>query len=360
VDVFLIGSAVALPPRAYTNHEVGERIGLDRGKIDRLVELTGVRSRGFSWDLATEERLVTSDELAGRAAEEALRSAGLQAGDVELVVTASSAPDCLMPSQAALVLQHLGIDQCASISLFGGCSAFVDALIVTRSFLLTGMARTAVVIGTESITSWVPTMRTAFDAMIFGDASGAFVLSVAPNGSADHPVYRLEDAFMATRSTIDDEPADVFRVPMSAHRIEPTQVGPGGPPGPVDPYMRSWRPEIPDGHRPFHNARQALAGAVPGMMEAFGRVTRDTPGPGVVVPHQGSRTVIDGVAKSVPPGWDVVDNLAHRGNLSSASVPVAFHEHLDRCMAADDVVLVTVGVGLSFGAVRLRQLSGRH
>jgi len=358
--VCLAGSGVALAPRHYTNGEVGERIGLDVDTIDRLVQRTGVVSRPFSWDLATEERLVTSDELAGQAARDALTAAGLRPSDVDLVVTASSAPDCLLPSQAALVLQHLGVERCAAISLFGGCSNFVDAIVVARAFLLAGMADTAVVTGAEAVSSYVPAMRTPFDAMIFGDASGAFVLSSLAPPPGRHPVYELEEAFLTTASTIDGEPADVFRITTGDYRVAPKQVGPGPATGVVDPRMTTWRPDIPDAHRPAHNARQALAGAVPGMLEAFYRVTGDTPEPGIVVPHQGSRAVIDGLAAALPAGWELIDNLAHRGNLSSASIPVAFHEHLDRCGAAENLVLTTVGVGLSFAAVRLRRVAGQE
>ncbi len=358
--VCVTGSGVALAPRHYTNREVGERIGLDPDTIDRLVQRTGVISRPFSWDFDTEERLVTSDELAGRAAGEALRSAGLRPSDVDLVVTASSAPDCLLPSQASLVLQHLGVERCAAVSLFGGCSNFVDAVIVARALLLTGMANTAVVTGAEAVSTYVPAMRTPFDAMIFGDASGAFVLSSRAPAPDGHPVYELEDAFLTTATTIDDEPADVFRMTTGGYRVAPERVGPGPASCAVDPRMTAWRPDIPDAHRPVHNARQAMAGAVPGMLEAFGRVTEDTPGPGVVVPHQGSRTVMESLAAALPADWELIDNLAHRGNLSSASIPVAFHEQLDRCEAAENVVLATVGVGLSFGAVRLRLLARRE
>jgi 3-oxoacyl-[acyl-carrier-protein] synthase III len=70
--------------------------------------------------------------------------------------------------------------------------------------------------------------------------------------------------------------------------------------------------------------------------------------------------VIDGLAAALPAGWELIDNLAHRGNLSSASIPVAFHEHLDRCGAAENLVLTTVGVGLSFAAVRLRRVAGQE
>ena len=271
------------------------------------------------------------------------------------MVSGSSAPDYLIPNHSSQVLHHLGIHECAAVSLVGGCSNFVDSLAVARSFLVSGMARVAVVTGAESISTYLPSMRTPFDAMLFGDAAGAVVLSVVP-GSGEHPVFEVDELFIATRTRIDDCPADVARITLGADRVGPKPVGLSAKPREVDPRMTAWWPALPERYRPVHDGRLALAGAVPAMLEAVQRVTKEVVGPGLVVSHQGSRAVLDGLARELPHGWDRIDNLAHRGNMCSASIPVAFHEHLPQVCAATNVVLATVGAGLSFGAVRLRRL----
>src|SRR5690606_35559334 len=111
---------------------------------DWIVARTGIRERY----LAGPD--VTTSELATEAARRALEAAGLAAGDVDLIILATSTPDWVYPSAACLVQKALGATGCAAFDVQAVCSGFVYALSTADAMIRGGNARTALVIGAET------------------------------------------------------------------------------------------------------------------------------------------------------------------------------------------------------------------
>jgi 3-oxoacyl-[acyl-carrier-protein] synthase III len=352
---YVIGAGRAVPPNSYSQVEVAQALGYPEDKVLQYAEIIGVESRPFCWDLETQRQVVSADELAGEAAKAALASAGVDASEIDCIITGSSVPDYLMPSPSSRMLKHLGIGQVMALSLFGGCTNFIEALFTAKEFITSGAASTALVVSTEVPSTTAINTRTMLDSLFFGDGAGAFVLSTVPRQHSDFPVFEVLDTFCATRSEIEGEPAEVIMLPAITQRpaIKMFKSNPD-----VHPLAAAVRPEFEADYRLAHNARQAAGGAVPGMMEAFEQVTKGgAETPGAVVPHHGSKRVLDGLREQLPEGWTVVDNLRHRGNMSSVSIPMAFVEQFDTVIQAKTVVLSTVGNGLSFAGARLVPVS---
>jgi 3-oxoacyl-[acyl-carrier-protein] synthase-3 len=145
VHTRIAGTGSALPERLVSNAvlvgELAER-GIETSD-DWIVERTGIRQRY----LAAPE--VTSSLLGARAAREALAAAGVAAGDVDLIVVATSTPDYVFPSTACLVQRELGIQGCAAFDVQAVCSGFVYALAVADAMIRTGAVNHALVIGAE-------------------------------------------------------------------------------------------------------------------------------------------------------------------------------------------------------------------
>lgn len=348
-DVFVVGWGAALPPHECTTEELAAHLGFAPRKFEKYAALTGVRSRRMCWDISTGRQTVTGDELAGEAARAALAVAGVPAGDVDCVIAGAGTLDYLVPNLSSRLLKHLGVEQALALSLYGGCASFVEAFETACSFLYSGAASTAVVTASEVSTAFIPAMRWGADTMIFGDGAGAMVLTTRrpPEGTL---AFEVAATYARTRSHLDGEPAEAIVLTAGGYRVPPK-------------VLRDVRDmdrrlgdllDMPAEYRLVHDVKQAGEYAASLMFESFGEVTTTTtPTPGVVVPHQGSRPVLDDLVSLLPDDWTVVDNLEQRGNLSTASIPVAFAEHLPRMSDAATIVCTTVGNGASYGAVRL-------
>src|SRR5690606_10101412 len=165
------GVGSALPSRRVGNQELAEELarkGVETSD-EWIVSRTGIRQR---W-LADPD--VTSSMLGAQAARAALRSAGLRASDIDLIVCATSTPDFVFPSNACLIQKALGTPGGAAYDVQAVCSGFVYALATADGLIRTGTARRALVIGTE-VFSRILDWNDRTTCVLFGDGAGAVVL----------------------------------------------------------------------------------------------------------------------------------------------------------------------------------------
>jgi 3-oxoacyl-[acyl-carrier-protein] synthase-3 len=171
---------------------------LDNAQIERLAGplppdiLAGIQVERRHWmvDPATGEHRENNTDLAFKAAKQALELASLAPKDVELLVLSTASPDSLLPPVVTFVQDRLGIPSCATLEIRSGCAGAVEGLDVARLYLERGQYRTAVVIGSETISPLlVPVflgkdpgairMRDRLALYNFGDGAGAIVLQAA-------------------------------------------------------------------------------------------------------------------------------------------------------------------------------------
>ncbi len=117
----------------------------------------------------------------------ALEAAGRQASDIDLIIVATSTPDMVFPSTAAILQNKLGIAGCAAFDVQAVCSGFVYALTVADAMIRTGAARKALVIGAE-VFSRILDFNDRTTCVLFGDGAGAVVLEASER--ARHPGQR--------------------------------------------------------------------------------------------------------------------------------------------------------------------------
>ncbi|MGV3572097.1 MAG: 3-oxoacyl-ACP synthase, partial [Ramlibacter sp.] len=141
----ITGTGSFLPPRRVTNADLAAQLAADGVETsdDWIVERTGIRARHFA------DADVTSSDLGVEAARRALEAAGRQAAEVDLIIVATSTPDMVFPSSAAILQHKLGIAGCAAFDVQAVCSGFVYALTVADAMIRTGSAKCALVIGAE-------------------------------------------------------------------------------------------------------------------------------------------------------------------------------------------------------------------
>lgn len=355
-SVYLVGAGIAFPPHYLTNEDVGGIYGLSQKTVDKYADLLGIRGRYSLVDPKRMRMTHTNDVLAAKAAKDALDSAGMTADEIDCVVTSCSGLDYIMPSVGSRLLKHLDIERVATFDLYGGCAAFMQGVTQATNFIRSGFASTVLVTASESITSMMRMIRYPVEAFLFGDSGAAFILSSLPPEGGEFPLFEVQEVAAFTDQEINGEPAEVIVMPINGYKI-PFDVHPGN--DELDTRVTDRFPsEDPASTRLTHNAAQAVLGAVPGLLDVFRTVTKgaDVELPGIIVPHQGSGAVLGGLAANLPEGWDYVDNFAERGNLSTASCPVAFFEHLDRIREFKSVAMCGIGTGATMAGALLRPL----
>ena len=320
----LVGFGHHVPDRIVTNAELEASLGLDAGWIERR---TGILARRWA---AEGDTLSGLAEAAGRMA---IADAGSAAGDIGLVLLATSTPDHPLPPSAPLVAHRLGLPQAGAVDLAGACAGFLYALVFADGFVRT-TGRTALVIAANILSRRINPAERA-SAVLFADAAGAVVL--APG---DDPSAGLLGVDLAS----DGSHYDLIGIPA------------GGSSRPfcadLDPMLT--RMTIADGRAVFAEAVRmmtdcsARALAMSGLSaEAVGRF----------VPHQANQRIFDVVARNLGvDGGAVVRSIAEFGNSSAATIPLSLSlAARERPFpAGETMLLAAAGAGLTGGAVVLR------
>ncbi|MCA1654619.1 MAG: ketoacyl-ACP synthase III [Sphingomonadales bacterium] len=313
----IAGVGSALPERRVDNAELAAQVDTSD---EWIVERTGIRTRYIAGPGET------TGTLAADAARRALDHAGIDAGDIDLIVLATATPDQTFPATATKVQTMLGIVDCISFDVAAVCSGFLYALSVADSMIRGGGAKTALVIGAETF-SRILDWEDRTTCVLFGDGAGAVVLQAAENG---------QSGILATRLHADGRHQDLLYVDGG-----PSTTGTVG-------KLRMKGREV------FRHAVVNLAAVLNEVLDAAG-VTADEVD--WIVPHQANARILDATAKKLglSPGKIVVTVDRH-ANTSAASVPLALDVAIKdgRIKRGDLVVLEAMGGGFTWGAAALR------
>jgi 3-oxoacyl-[acyl-carrier-protein] synthase-3 len=317
----IAGTGSYLPERRITNAELAAQLALKGVETsdDWIVERTGIRARHFA---SADEQ---ASDLALHAARHALEAAGCRAGDIDLLIVATSTPDMIFPSTACILQRKLGVHGGAAFDVQAVCSGFVYGLSIADAMIRSGAANRALVVGSE-VFSRLLDFNDRTTCVLFGDGAGAVVLEAAS-----------QPGILASRLHADGRYVDILCTPGT--------VSSGAVVG--DPLLRM------DGQAVFKLAVQVLDEVAREVLEAAGRQPRDIDW---LVPHQANIRIMQGTAKRLKlPAERLIATVAEHGNTSAASVPLAFDHAVrsGRIQPGDTVMLEGVGGGFTWGAVLL-------
>src|SRR5437868_10687141 len=270
------GCGAYLPDRIVTNRELAERL---ETSDEWIRQRTGIGERRVA---APGE--LTSD-LAFRAAQRALATAGMSGSDLDLLVLATATPDNTFPATAAKVQARLGMVRGAAFDIQAVCAGFIFALSVADNALRLGQARTALVIGAETF-SRILNWEDRGTCVLFGDGAGAVALRAVPKeGKQDRGI-------LSTHLHSDGRDYDMLYVD-------------GGPSSTQTAGFVHM-----DGREVFRNAVHRLAEAVDEALHANHLTAADVDW---LVPHQANRRIIDSMGRKLglDPGKVVVTIERH-------------------------------------------------
>jgi 3-oxoacyl-[acyl-carrier-protein] synthase-3 len=312
------GTGSALPSRRVSNDELAAdlaRRGVETSD-EWIVARTGIRFRHFA------DAGVTSVDLGEQAARHALQAAGVQAADIGLIIVATSTPDMIFPSNAALIQGRLGVAGAAAFDLQAVCAGFVYALTVADQFVRGGTARHALVIGAE-VFSHILDFNDRTTCVLFGDGAGAVVLS-----ASDTPGV-LSSALHA-----DGRQASILCTPG---RVSGGEIA-------GSPFLKM------DGQAVFKQAVHVLEDVA---REALAKADRLPADVDWMVPHQANIRIMTHTAKKLGiPAEKIVVTVDQHGNTSAASIPLALDVAVrsGQVKRGDTLLFEAVGGGLTWGA----------
>ncbi|QDP19334.1 beta-ketoacyl-ACP synthase III [Sphingomonas xanthus] len=312
----LKGSGSALPLRRVDNAELADKV---ETSDEWIVERTGIRSRHIAADGETTATLATE------ACRKALEAAGLQPGDIDLIVLATATPDQTFPSSATKVQALLGIDDCIAFDVHAVCTGFLYALSVADAMLRGGNARRALVIGSETF-SRILDWNDRTTCVLFGDGAGAIVLEAEAG----------EAGILSTRLHADGRHNGLLYVDGG-----PSTTGTVG-------KLRMKGREV------FRHAVVNLAEVLSEVLGAAGLTPDDVDW---VVPHQANARILDATARKLGlPAEKVIVTVDRHANTSAASVPLALDTAIrdGRIQRGDLLVLEAMGGGFTWGAAAVR------
>ncbi|MDX9698033.1 MAG: beta-ketoacyl-ACP synthase III [Rhodocyclaceae bacterium] len=315
----IAGTGSALPGAPVSNDDLVAR-GVDTSD-EWIVGRTGIRTR----HLAPAD--VSACDLAQQAAERALASAGVQAQDIDLVIVATSTPDYIFPSTAALLQARLGIHNgAAAFDVQAVCSGFVYGLTIAEKFIRSGSNRRALVVGAE-VFSRILDWNDRGTCVLFGDGAGAVVLE-----AADAP------GVLATALHADGAHHGILCVPGSVSGGQVTG----------DPFLRM------DGQAVFKFAVRVLGEVAQEVIAGAGLSIDDIDW---LIPHQANVRILQATAKRLGmPAERVITTVDQHGNTSAASIPLALDLAVrdGRVQRGQKLILEGVGGGFTWGAVLLQ------
>ena len=316
------GTGSGLPQRIVGNEELARELagrGIETSD-EWIVARTGIRQRYIA------EAGITTAELGARAAKAALESAGLDPGNIDLIIAATSTPDQIFPSTACLIQARLGALGCAAFDVQAVCSGFVYALTTADALIRTGAHKRALVIGAElfsRILDW--TDRST--CVLFGDGAGAVVLEASN-----------EPGVMAAQLKADGSQAGVL---CAAGRVSNGKVE-------GDPFLRM------DGQAVFKLAVNVLGTSA---LDTLAQAKLDADRLDWLIPHQANVRILKATAKRLGvPEDKLVVTVDRHANTSAASLPLALDDAVrsGRIRRGEHLLLQGVGGGFTWGSVLLR------
>lgn len=312
--VEVIGVGAHVPDRVMTNDEIATFLDTSD---EWIASRTGIRERRIA-----AEGESTAD-LGARAARAALESAGIEAGELDLIVTATASPDYYFPATAAIIGKRLGAAGVPGYDLSAACTGFIYALAQAYAQVTAGLAETALVVGTE-VFSRLLDWSDRSTCVLFGDGAGAVVLR--RNGS--------QHGLLGFELGSDGAGAELLKVAAAGHATVPA----------AGPHV------VMDGAQVYKFATTVSVDSANRALHAAGLDVADVD---LFVPHQANRRIIDHAARRL--GLEerqVVSNVDRYGNTSAASIPICLDEaHRDGRLTPGAIVLMTgFGGGLSWGS----------
>jgi 3-oxoacyl-[acyl-carrier-protein] synthase-3 len=304
----IVGWGMSVPENVMTNHDLE---ALVETNDEWIRTRTGIRERRIAGE---NESTAT---LGYKAAQKALETADILPVDLDMIIVATSTPEHVFPSTASLIQDWLGASRAGAFDLSAACSGFVYALNMAAQSIRSGSIKTALVIGSETM-SRVLDWQDRSTCILFGDGAGAVILQASEEpGGVLSSVLRSDGAG-----------CDLLAIPtnnvrdLNGHKLQKM-------------YMV--------GSEVFKFATRVVDESIREAAELADIDVRDIK---LVVPHQANMRILQSASRKLRIDLDKwVANVDRYGNTSAASIPIALCEAIEDGRVQEDDYLALIGFG---------------
>lgn len=315
----ITGTGSFFPDKILTNADLEKLVDTDDKWI---VTRTGIKERR----IAENE---TCCEMAKKASEQALKSAGISADNIDGIIMASFTPDTVMPSGACRLQHMLGAKKGFAFDISAACTGFIYAVGVADSLIKSRMADNILVVGAEKLSAFVD-WKDRNTCILFGDGAGAAVLS-----KSDIPGVRTVNMYA------DGKHADLLKLPVLGSNFFSQR------------YSLDLESELikMKGNEVFKIAVTAMAEATATAVKKSGFSAKDVDW---FIPHQANIRIIEAAAKRIGLSSErVIVTLNKFGNTSAATIPTSLDLAIKdgRIKKGDNIVSAAFGGGLTWGSM---------
>ncbi len=325
----IAGTGKYHPERIMTNAELSETVDTSD---EWIVQRTGIKERR----VGSIEKEEFPSGMAERAAKIAIKNAGIEVNDIDLILFSCTLPDMMFPNSASCLQERLGItNKCGALDINAACTGWVYGLTMANSLIQTGIYKNILLCGTE-MASQFNNWSDRNTCVLFGDGSGAVVLQRAQDGDSS----QILDSILTSDSTKKDSlilPAGGSKRPVRQDVLD------------EDAQWMSM-----DGQVVFKNAVKTMSSHCATLLERNNMTIDDVDW---FIPHQANLRIIETTGKLLKcPEEKVIINVELYANTSSASIPAALHEAVTdgRIKRGQTVLFAAFGAGLTSGATLLK------
>lgn len=313
----IIGTGSALPETVVTNHDLAQIMDTSD---EWIVSRTGIRER----------RLVTNETTASmsiEAAKRAMEDAQITEKELDLIIVGTITGDHLTPATACEVQAGLGADNAVAFDINAACSGFMFALHTAHLYLQSGMYRTALIIGAETL-SKIMDWNDRSTCVLFGDGAGAAIVRREDNGTGllafDQGSDGASGMVLACRNRENNNP--LVQNPI------------------ITDYVHM------DGQAVYKFAVSTVPASIKKVVKQAGLTMEEID---YFVLHQANIRIIQSVAKRLRVSEEKFPiSLDHCGNISAGSVPILLDEIHKKGLLkkGNKIVLSGFGGGLTWGS----------
>ncbi len=322
----ILGTGAYAPARVMTNDDLARIVDTSDEWIRTR---SGIRERRIA---AIDE---SASDMGAAAARQAIENAGIDVGEIDLLIVATVTPDLPMPATACIVQHKLGVrTDAACFDLNAACSGFIYALDTACAMLTSGRYKKALVIGVEKLSAVVD-WQDRTTCVLFGDGAGATVIGLSDE---------RDRGLLGTRLGAYGDSVDLLYIPRNGTKPVPE----------IEAVHSHGHCIKMKGKEVFKIAVRAMEEAARDILEQH-HIRADQIS--LVIPHQANLRIIEAISQYLELPMDrFFVNVDRYGNTSAASIPIALDEaqRAGRIRRGDLILLVAFGAGLTYGSALIR------
>lgn len=327
----IIGTGSYTPENVVTNDDMSKIVDTSDEWIRTR---TGIQERRFA-----AEGEATSD-MALKAAEKAVKNAGVEKDTIDLIIVATMTPDMSFPSTACLLQHKMGLPCVTAFDVQAACSGFIYALNIANNMILSNQYKTVLIVGAEKM-SGILDFEDRTTCVLFGDGASAAVVQCSDNSNSSDSSGK---GILHTDTGADGETPDLLFQPAGGSAIPANESTIAN----RQHYLKMNGKEI------FKKAVRVMGQSCVKSLNSCNLTSDDID---LVIPHQANMRIIESLAKRLEiPLEKFHNNLELYGNTSGASIGIALDEAVQagRLKKGDLVLLVAFGAGLTWGSQIIR------